>query len=113
MVQPPPLLQERPVSVLPREGESAVGEAEQVLLLVINQGGISPPHFAELQLQIVEELGVHPALLRLGAAWRPGMVHARRSGSDGLISSARGASQVCSMLAVIISSLSCTHDCSK
>ena len=43
--------------MLAGEGEAAVGPSEQVVLLVVDEGGISPPLIAALHLEVVEEPG--------------------------------------------------------
>ena len=66
--------------MLAGEGEAAVGEAKKFLLLVEGQGRISPPDLSKPQLQVIEELAVHPALLGLRAVrwpWCPPVVHLR------------------------------------
>ena len=52
------------------ESEATVGEAKQVLLLVVGEGGIGPALLSALRLEVVEEPSVHPPLFRLGA-FRP------------------------------------------
>jgi len=64
------IYQKRPVGVLAREGEATVSEAEEVLLLVIDQCRVSPPYLAEFHLQLVAQRGVPLSLL--GASFRPG-----------------------------------------
>src|SRR5918994_7001122 len=72
---PAPLAEKRPVRVLAGESEATVGPPEQILLLVVNEGGIAPALPATLHLEVVEEAGVHPPLLGLGAFPEPS--HAR------------------------------------
>jgi hypothetical protein len=63
--------------MLTEEGEAAVPESEETVLLIIDIGRISPADFPELDLQVLEELGIHPLLLRCGSLRRPGcsLVH--------------------------------------
>jgi hypothetical protein len=42
-LHPAPLPQQLPIRVLPREDEPTVVEAEQLALLVVNEGGIALP----------------------------------------------------------------------
>jgi hypothetical protein len=68
---PPPLPQKRPIRVLAGEGEASVREAEEVFLLVVDEGGISPALLTALHLEVVEEPGVPLSLLGLGAFPEP------------------------------------------
>ena len=44
--------------MLPRESEATVSEAEELLLLVVDQSGISPSYVAGFHLQVVAQRGV-------------------------------------------------------
>jgi hypothetical protein len=57
--------------VLAGEGEAA---ALEVLLLVEDQSGGSPPYLPELHLQVVAEYGVHPSLFCFRASRCPGCI---------------------------------------
>ena len=55
-MQPPPPPELSPVGVLAREGEDAiVGEAEELLLLVVDQGGVPKALLAEGRLDLVAD----------------------------------------------------------
>src|SRR5215217_2830267 len=112
-LQPPPFPKERPVGVLAGKGEAAVAEAQQPALLVVDVGGVAPADLPVLDLQLVEEPGVHSPLLGLGAALWTGTVHGRWSKPAGPIPSAWPASQIRNLSASIISSFRCTHACLK
>jgi hypothetical protein len=61
-----------PVGVLSGGGEASVGEAEEVLRLVVAKRGICVPALPPaLHLQFVEEPRVPLPLLRLGTSFRP------------------------------------------
>jgi hypothetical protein len=66
--------EQRPVGVLTGEGKAAVGEAEEVLLLVVDEGGIAPALLSALHLEVVEEPGVPLPLLGLGEFPEPSHV---------------------------------------
>jgi hypothetical protein len=50
-----------------REGEAAVGQPEQVLILVVDEGGIIPALLSALQLEVVKGISGDPAAFRLRA----------------------------------------------
>src|SRR5215210_4955708 len=68
---PAPLPEKRPVRVLAGEGQPTVGPPEQVLLLIVHEGGISPALPPALHLEIVESAGSAPAQLGLPAVLKP------------------------------------------
>jgi hypothetical protein len=61
--------------VLAGEGEAAVGPPEEVLLLLVDEGGIALALLSALHLEAVEDPGEDPAQLGLGAAWWSRTVH--------------------------------------
>jgi hypothetical protein len=72
---PAPLSKQPPVSVLAGEGEAAVGPPEQVMLLVVDEGGISPSLRPAFHLEVVQRTGAVPAYVGLATPLEPS--HAR------------------------------------
>jgi hypothetical protein len=72
---PAPLSKQPPVSVLAGEGEAAVGPPEQVMLLVVDEGGISPSLRPAFHLEVVQRAGAVPAKVGLATPLEPS--HAR------------------------------------
>jgi hypothetical protein len=69
-LQPPPLPKQCPIGVLAGEGKPPIGPPEEVLLLLVHEGGNSPALLAALHLEVVEEPGSPAPLLGL-RAFRP------------------------------------------